>query len=147
MIRDGDVDFVLAGGVDTCIIPEIIHGFENMNATIKIKPGDRAHDDPARPRAPSARTARASSCPRARACSCSPRTRRSAHTASTPKAEVLGVGWNSDAHHFTRPNSETIIRLHEAGHRGRRPRARRHTVRERPRHLHAEGRQRPRSNA
>ncbi|HOW82674.1 MAG TPA: beta-ketoacyl synthase N-terminal-like domain-containing protein, partial [Spirochaetota bacterium] len=33
MIRDGDCDFVLAGGVDTCIIPEIIHGFENMNAT------------------------------------------------------------------------------------------------------------------
>ena len=30
MIRDGDCDFVLAGGVDTCLIPEIIHGFANM---------------------------------------------------------------------------------------------------------------------
>jgi 3-oxoacyl-[acyl-carrier-protein] synthase II len=46
MIRDGDCDFVLAGGVDTCLIPEIIHGFENMNATIKILPEDRAHDNP-----------------------------------------------------------------------------------------------------
>jgi 3-oxoacyl-[acyl-carrier-protein] synthase II len=28
----------------------------------------------------------------------------------TPKAEVLGVGWSSDAYHFTLPNAETIIR-------------------------------------
>jgi len=30
MIRDGDCDFVLAGGVETCLIPEIIQGFSNM---------------------------------------------------------------------------------------------------------------------
>ena len=47
MIRDGDCDFALAGGVDTPILPEIIHGFTNMNATIKVLPGDRAYDDPA----------------------------------------------------------------------------------------------------
>ena len=46
MIRDGDCDFVLAGGVDTCIIPEIVHGFENMNAIIKILPG---YGDPVGP--------------------------------------------------------------------------------------------------
>lgn len=28
----------------------------------------------------------------------------------TPKAEVLGVGWTSDANHFTLPNKETIVR-------------------------------------
>ena len=28
----------------------------------------------------------------------------------TPKAEVLGVGWTSDAYHFTLPNPETIVR-------------------------------------
>ena len=27
----------------------------------------------------------------------------------TPKAEVSGIGWTSDAHHFTLPNPETII--------------------------------------
>ncbi|MCF8036740.1 MAG: beta-ketoacyl-[acyl-carrier-protein] synthase family protein, partial [Desulfobacteraceae bacterium] len=27
-----------------------------------------------------------------------------------PKAEVLGVGWTSDAHHFTLPHAPTIIR-------------------------------------
>ena len=46
MIRDGDCDFVLAGGVDTCLIPEIIQGFANMMATIRIDPHDRAFTDP-----------------------------------------------------------------------------------------------------
>jgi len=33
----------------------------------------------------------------------------------TPKAEVAGVGWTSDAHHFILPNPETIIRaIHDA---------------------------------
>ncbi|WP_054702599.1 hypothetical protein [Desulfosarcina cetonica] len=27
----------------------------------------------------------------------------------TPRAEVLGVGWTSDAHHFTLPNRGTIV--------------------------------------
>jgi 3-oxoacyl-[acyl-carrier-protein] synthase II len=27
----------------------------------------------------------------------------------TKKAEVLGIGWTSDAHHFTSPNPDTII--------------------------------------
>jgi 3-oxoacyl-[acyl-carrier-protein] synthase II len=27
-----------------------------------------------------------------------------------PKAEVLGVGWTSDAYHFTSPNKDTIVR-------------------------------------
>ena len=47
MIRDGDCDFVLAGGADAPILPELIHGFANMNATIKVNPKDRAYDDPA----------------------------------------------------------------------------------------------------
>jgi len=31
----------------------------------------------------------------------------------TPRAEVLGVGWTSDAHHFTLPHKATIIRAIE----------------------------------
>jgi len=46
MIRDGDCDFVLAGGVDTCLVPEIIQGFANMLATISVGPNDRAFSDP-----------------------------------------------------------------------------------------------------
>jgi len=33
----------------------------------------------------------------------------------TPRAEIAGIGWNSDAHHFTRPNRATIVRaIHDA---------------------------------
>jgi 3-oxoacyl-[acyl-carrier-protein] synthase II len=32
--------------VDMPIMPEIIHGFANMNATIKITAQDRAYHDP-----------------------------------------------------------------------------------------------------
>ena len=45
MIRDGDCDFVLAGGADAPILPELIHGFANMNATIKVHPEDRGYND------------------------------------------------------------------------------------------------------
>lgn len=32
-----------------------------------------------------------------------------------PRAEVLGIGWTSDAYHFTRPNPASIVRaIHEA---------------------------------
>ena len=64
MIRDGDCDFVLAGGVETCLVPEIIQGFSNMLATIKVGPKDRAHGDPPRPHAPSVLTAKVLSSPR-----------------------------------------------------------------------------------
>jgi 3-oxoacyl-[acyl-carrier-protein] synthase II len=29
---------------------------------------------------------------------------------SKPRAEVIGVGWTSDAYHFTRPNGPTVVR-------------------------------------
>ena len=139
MIRDGDVDFVLAGGVDTCIIPEIIHGFENMNATIKIKPGDRAHDDPAQASRPFSADRKGFVLSEGAGVVVLAADEMVRAHGLEPKAEVLGVGWNSDAHHITRPNNETIIvcmkqAIEDAGL------ARRHTVRERPRHLHAQGR-------
>ena len=46
MIRDGDCDFALVGGVDTCLVPEIVQGFANMLATAYITPQDRAFSDP-----------------------------------------------------------------------------------------------------
>jgi 3-oxoacyl-[acyl-carrier-protein] synthase II len=38
MIRDGDCDFVLAGGADAPILPELIHGFANMNPPSRCMP-------------------------------------------------------------------------------------------------------------
>ncbi len=109
MIRDGDVDFVLAGGADTCIIPEIIHGFENMNATIKIKPGDRAHDDPAQASRPFSADRRGFVLSEGAGVIVLAADEAVRAYGLEPKAEVLGIGWNSDAHHFTRPNGETIV--------------------------------------
>jgi 3-oxoacyl-[acyl-carrier-protein] synthase II len=109
MIRDGDVDFVLAGGVDTCIIPEIIHGFENMNATIKIKHGDRAYNDPAKASRPFSIDRKGFVLSEGAGVIVLAADDMVSTYGLTPKAEVLGVGWTSDAHHITRPNIETIM--------------------------------------
>ncbi|MBN2079753.1 MAG: beta-ketoacyl-[acyl-carrier-protein] synthase family protein [Spirochaetes bacterium] len=109
MIRDGDVDFVLAGGVDTCILPEIIHGFENMNATIKVRPGDRAHADPTQASRPFSADRRGFVLSEGAGVVVLAADEAISSYGLEAKAEVLGVGWNSDAHHFTRPNRDTII--------------------------------------
>jgi len=110
MIRDGDCDFALVGGVDTCLIPEIVQGFANMLATISIGPGDRAFDDPAQACRPFSVDRRGIVL--AEGCGVLVLAAEEAAAAwgLTPRAEILGVGWTSDAYHFTLPNRETIIR-------------------------------------
>ena len=110
MIRDGDCDFVLAGGVDTSLVPEIIHGFENMNATVKILPGDRAHDDAGQASRPFSIDRKGFVLSEgAGVLVLAPEEKLSLYGLK-PKAEVLGVGWSSDAYHFTRPNPDTVTR-------------------------------------
>ena len=110
MIRDGDCDFVLAGGAETCIIPEIIHGFENMNATIKILPGDRAHNDPSQASRPFSIDRKGFVLSEGGGALVLAAEDMLATYGLVPKAEVLGIGWTSDAFHFTRPNTETVVR-------------------------------------
>ncbi len=110
MIRDGDCDFVLAGGVDACLIPEIIQGFANMLATISVGPQDRTYNDPAQASRPFSIDRKGFVLSEG-ACALVLASDEMLSTYGlTPKAEVLGVGWTSDAYHFTLPNSETIIR-------------------------------------
>src|SRR5512137_2459845 len=45
MARDGDVDFAIAGGVEMPLVPEIVLGFANMNASFKLRSSDRAARD------------------------------------------------------------------------------------------------------
>ena len=140
MIRDGDCDFVLAGGVDTPILPEIIHGFANMNATIKVLPGDRAAADPAQASRPFSSDRRGFVLSEGAGVVVLAAEEMLARHGLTARAEVMGVGWTSDAYHFTKPNPVTITRgireaIDDAGLH-----ARRHPVHKRPRHLHAEGR-------
>ncbi|MCE5265458.1 MAG: beta-ketoacyl-[acyl-carrier-protein] synthase family protein [Deltaproteobacteria bacterium] len=110
MIRDGDCDFVLAGGVDTPIMPEIIHGFNNMNATIKVLTGDRAFTDPGQASRPFSIDRKGFVLSEGAGVIVLAAEEMIARYGLTARAEVLGVGWTSDAYHFTSPNRDTIIR-------------------------------------
>jgi 3-oxoacyl-[acyl-carrier-protein] synthase II len=110
MIRDGDCDFVIAGGVETCIIPEIIQGFANMWATIKVEPGDRAYDDPTQASRPFSIDRKGFVLAEGGGVVVLAADEMTAALGLKPRAEVLGVGWTSDAHHFTLPHGETITR-------------------------------------
>ncbi|BHH82323.1 3-oxoacyl-[acyl-carrier-protein] synthase 2 [Desulforhopalus sp. 52FAK] len=115
MIRDGDCDFILAGGVDTCLVPEIIQGFSNMQATIKISPKDRAAEDPRLASRPFSIDRRGFVLSEGAGVLVLAAEEAAESLGLTAKAEVAGIGWNSDAEHFTRPNSTTIIRaMHDA---------------------------------
>jgi 3-oxoacyl-[acyl-carrier-protein] synthase II len=110
MIRDGDCDFVLAGGVDMPIMPEIIHGFANMNATIKITAQDRAYHDPSQASRPFSRDRKGFVFAEGGGVVVLAAEEAVGAHGLQAKAEVIGVGWTSDADHFTRPRPETIIR-------------------------------------
>ena len=109
MIRDGDCDFVLAGGADAPILPELIHGFANMNATIKIHPKDRAWTDPSQASRPFSADRKGFVLSEGAGVIVLAAEEAIAAHGLTPKAEVLGVGWTSDAYHYTIPNPATII--------------------------------------
>jgi len=110
MIRDGDCDFVLAGGADTPILPELIHGFANMNATIKVHPDDRAHQDPRQASRPFSLDRKGFVLSEGAGVVVLAAEEVVKAHGLTPRAEVLGIGWTSDAHHYTSPNPPTIIR-------------------------------------
>ena len=115
MIRDGDCDFMLAGGVETCLVPEIIQGFSNMLATIKVGEKDRAFQDPTRASRPFSRDRKGFVLAEGGAVLVLAAEEAVRSLGLHPLAEISGIGWNSDAHHFTRPNAATIIRaIHDA---------------------------------
>lgn len=115
MIRDGDCDFVLAGGVETCLVPEIIQGFANMQATIKVGPNDRAANDPTQASRPFSLDRRGFVLAEGAGVLLLAAEDAVRSFGLSPQAEIAGIGWNSDANHFTRPNSTTIIRaIHDA---------------------------------
>jgi 3-oxoacyl-[acyl-carrier-protein] synthase II len=110
MIRDGDCDVALVGGVDTCLIPEIIHGFANMLATISIGPKDRAFRDPGQASRPFSIDRKGMVLSEGGGVLVLAADDIVAAYGLKARAEVLGIGWTSDAFHFTQPNAETIVR-------------------------------------
>ena len=110
MIRDGDCDFALVGGVETCLVPEIIQGFSNMLATIKVGPQDRAYDDPNQASRPFSLDRKGFVLSEGAGVLVLAAEDTMTALGLQPKAEIAGIGWTSDARHFTRPNAETIVR-------------------------------------
>ena len=115
MIRDGDCDFALVGGVETCLIPEIIQGFANIWATVKVGPNDRAYNDPTQASRPFSVDRRGFVLAEGGGVLVLAAEETLQSFGLSPKAEVLGIGWTSDAHHFTLPCKATIITaIHQA---------------------------------
>lgn len=108
MIRDGDCDFALVGGAETCLIPEIILGFANMLATIKVGPKDRSHEDPTQASRPFSLDRKGFVLAEGAGVLVLAAEEAVRTHGLSARAEVAGVGWNSDAHHFTRPNAATV---------------------------------------
>ena len=109
MLRDGDADFALVGGVDMPLFPEIIQGFSNMNATITLKPTDRAWDSPGQVSRPFSVDRKGFVLAEGGAMLVLAAEDVMRTHGIEPRAEVAGIGWTSDAYHFTRPNQTTIV--------------------------------------
>jgi 3-oxoacyl-[acyl-carrier-protein] synthase II len=110
MVRDGDADFAIAGGVEMPLVPEIVLGFANMNASFKLRPSDRAAADPGQASRPFSIDRRGFVLAEGAAAVVLAAEDAIAAHGLVPKAEIAGIGWTSDAHHFTRPNQPTIVR-------------------------------------
>ncbi len=110
MIRDGDCDFAIVGGADAPIMPEIIQGFDNMNATIKIREKDRAYNDPSQASRPFSIDRKGFVLSEGAGALILAAEEMLPIYGFTPRAEVLGIGWTSDAYHFTSPNPDTVVR-------------------------------------
>jgi 3-oxoacyl-[acyl-carrier-protein] synthase II len=109
MVRDGDVDFAIAGGVEMPLVPEIVLGFANMNASFKLRSTDRAAQDPGQASRPFSIDRRGFVLAEgAAAVVLAAEEAVKAHGLAAI-AEVAGIGWTSDAHHFTRPHQATIV--------------------------------------
>lgn len=110
MVRDGDVDFAITGGVEMPLVPEIVLGFANMNASFKLRSTDRAAQDPGRASRPFSLDRRGFVLAEGAAAVVLAAEEVVKAHGLTPIAEIAGIGWTSDANHFTRPHQPTIVR-------------------------------------
>jgi 3-oxoacyl-[acyl-carrier-protein] synthase II len=109
MVRDGDVDFAIAGGVEMPLVPEIVLGFANMNASFKLRSTDRAAADPRQASRPFSIDRRGFVLAEGAAALVLAAEEAVKAHGLRAVAEVAGIGWTSDAHHFTRPYQPTIV--------------------------------------
>jgi len=110
MVRDGDVDFAVVGGVEMPLVPEIVLGFANMNASFKLRKTDRAFEKPSQASRPFSIDRRGFVLAEGAAAMVLAADDVVAAHGLKAVAEIAGVGWTSDAHHFTRPFQPAITR-------------------------------------
>jgi 3-oxoacyl-[acyl-carrier-protein] synthase II len=110
MVRDGDVDFAIVGGVERPLVPEIVLGFANMNASFKLRAADRACEDANQASRPFSIDRRGFVLAEGAAALVLAADDVVAAHGLKPLAEIAGIGWTSDAHHFTRPYQPSIVR-------------------------------------
>jgi len=80
-----------------------------MHATIKINTRDRAYNDPSQASRPFSIDSKGFVLSEGGAVVILAAEDAISHYGLKKKAEVLGVGWTSDAYHFTRPNKKTVV--------------------------------------
>ncbi len=80
-----------------------------MMATINVGPRDRAYADPAQASRPFSLDRRGIVLSEGAGVLVLAAEETMASHGLTPRAEVMGIGWTSDAHHFTLPNAATIV--------------------------------------
>jgi len=110
LIQRGEADAFLVGGVDFPILPPIVAGFQNMNATYKQREGDRGTEDPRRASRPFSPDPRGFVLAEGSAILVIAALEVAQAHGLQPLAEVLGCGMTSDAYHFTKPNLPTVAR-------------------------------------
>ena len=137
-IRRGDADLMLAGGVEAAIHEATIGGFASMKA---LSPRNDEPGDCLAPVRQGPRRLRRGRGRRRRWCSRRSSTREA--RGATPLAELVGYGATADASHITLPAPGGIgaVRAARPGAREGGPRPVRGGPRQRPRHVHARGRQ------
>ena len=85
-----------------------------MLATIKVGEKDRAYSDPTQASRPFSLDRKGFVLAEGAGVLVLAAEEAAASRGLRPRAEVLGVGWNSDAHHFTRPNLTTVVQCMRA---------------------------------
>lgn len=110
LVARGDCDFALAGGVESPLVPEVLQGLANMGASIKLRQDDRAYRDPAAASRPFSVDRRGFALAEgAGVLVLAAEDAVRAH-GLTARAELLGVGWSSDATHFAAPHAPAVTR-------------------------------------
>lgn len=100
----------LVGGVEFPLVPPIVAGFQNMNATYRVREGDRGTINPTQASRPFSHDARGFVLAEGAGILVLAAEEIVQAHGLRPRAEVWGCAMTSDAYHHTKPHLPTIVR-------------------------------------